>query len=49
MISGQLTIDFFYQQWFAAGDTLYYDSIIPHNVYVTSGSTGILTLVYAPL
>ncbi len=32
-----------------AGDSLYYDSIVPHNVHATGGSARILAVVYAPL
>ena len=31
------------------GDSLYYDSIVPHNVHATGGSARILAVVYAPL
>ncbi len=32
-----------------AGDSLYYDSIVPHNVHATGGTARILAVVYAPL
>ncbi len=32
-----------------AGDSLYYDSIVPHNVHATGGSARILAVVYAPV
>ncbi len=32
-----------------AGDSLYYDSIVPHNVHATGKSARILAVVYAPL
>ena len=32
-----------------AGDSLYYDSIVPHHVHATGGSARILAVVYAPL
>ena len=31
------------------GDSLYYDSIVPHHVHATGGSARILAVVYAPL
>lgn len=31
-----------------AGDSIYYDSIVPHNVHATGGKARILAVVYAP-
>lgn len=31
-----------------AGDSLYYNSIVPHNVHATGSSARILAVVYAP-
>lgn len=50
VLSGHIEINYgktVYQ--LEAGDSLYYDSIVPHNVHATGGTARILAVVYAPL
>ena len=50
VLSGHIEINYgktVYQ--LEAGDSLYYDSIVPHHVHATGGTARILAVVYAPL